>query len=166
MPAEHPICVTRILLTGLMGAPSVRQYYTYITDPQCKRVGTQCWVFIMITFSELVLVAKFGLDLFSHTQISKICIWLSLVVCVSMVGVFVSLKVYKWRHSKNNPEEPPSESLSNEEVMAKFLSSEEEEIVFTPSGEDSPSVRSQRSTSSVDSPDSKSIRKRNVKLPA
>ncbi len=22
-----------------------RQYYSYVTDTQCKRVGTQCWVF-------------------------------------------------------------------------------------------------------------------------
>jgi len=168
MPAEHPICVFRILLTGTMGAPAVRQYYTYITDPQCKRVGTQCWVFIMITFSELVLVAKFGLDLFSHTQISKICIWLSLVVCVSIAGVYASLKVYKWRHKKHQ-DDLPSESLSNDEVMAKFLASDDDEVMinskFVASGEDSPSVRSHRSSlSSVDSPSS--TRKRNVKLPA
>ena len=24
---------------------SFRQYYAYLTDTQCKRVGTQCWVF-------------------------------------------------------------------------------------------------------------------------
>ena len=32
MPAEHPICVTRILMIGLVAAPTARQYYTYITD--------------------------------------------------------------------------------------------------------------------------------------
>lgn len=85
---------------------------------------------------------------------------------MSMVGVFVSLKVYKWRHAKYKTEDLPTESLSNEEVMAKFLASGEDEVVFKPSAEGSPSVRSQRSTSSVDSPDPKSIRKRNVKLPA
>ena len=41
MPAEHPICVFRILLFGLIAAPATRQYYTYVTDPKCKRVGTQ-----------------------------------------------------------------------------------------------------------------------------
>jgi phosphatidylserine synthase 1 len=35
MPAEHPICVTRILMTGLIAAPIIRQYYT------CKRPTVQ-----------------------------------------------------------------------------------------------------------------------------
>ena len=34
MPAEHPICVFRILLFGLIAAPATRQYYTYVTDPK------------------------------------------------------------------------------------------------------------------------------------
>ena len=25
-----------------------RQYYSYVTDVQCKRVGTQCWVFWLV----------------------------------------------------------------------------------------------------------------------
>jgi hypothetical protein len=32
--------------------------------------------------SELVLVLKFGLDLFSHTQLSKMMIWLALNILV------------------------------------------------------------------------------------
>jgi len=98
MPAEHPICVVRILMTGLIAAPTIRQYYTYVTDPQCKRLGTQCWVFFMITFSELILVIKFGLDLFSHTQLSKMGLWLVLIVLMSCVGVWVSHVIYKWKH--------------------------------------------------------------------
>lgn len=69
MPVAHPICVARILITGLMAAPATRQYYTYITDKQCKRLGSQAWVFVCITLSELILNIKFGLDLFSHTQV-------------------------------------------------------------------------------------------------
>ena len=49
-----------------------RQYYSYITDKQCKRLGSQAWVFIAIALSELIMNIKFGLDLFSQTQISKV----------------------------------------------------------------------------------------------
>jgi phosphatidylserine synthase 1 len=135
MPAEHPICVFRILLIGLVAAPSTRQYYTYITDPQCKRVGTQCWVFIMITFSELILVGKFGLELFSHTQISKIGLWLSLNVIVSCLGVFISMKLYRWRHTKSdkiktNDAVPvddvdhadlPDDAFTEQEIVSRFI---------------------------------------------
>jgi len=100
MPAEHPICVLRILMTGLIAAPTIRQYYTYVTDPRCKRLGTQCWVFFMITFSELILSLKFGLDLFSHTQLSMMGLWLVCIILVSCAGVWASHQIYKWRHKK------------------------------------------------------------------
>ena len=101
MPAEHPICVFRILLFGLIAAPATRQYYTYVTDPKCKRVGTQCWVFIMVGFSELILVIKFGLELFSQTQLSKMMIWILLNIIVSILGVFASMEIYKWKHKSS-----------------------------------------------------------------
>jgi len=127
MPAEHPICVLRILMAGLMGAPSIRQYYTYITDPQCKRLGTQCWVFIMVSLSELILVIKHGLDLFSQTQISKMLLWLVLNIGVSCIGVGVSHQLYKWRHSKSNKTEEEEENIplpddSVQDKVEKFLS--------------------------------------------
>jgi len=115
MPAEHPICVVRILMTGLIAAPTIRQYYTYVTDPQCKRLGTQCWVFFMITFSELILVIKFGLDLFSHTQLSKMGLWLVLIVVMSCVGVWVSHVIYKWRHQGTNTALPGEGEEEEEE---------------------------------------------------
>ena len=111
MPAEHPISVLRILTTGLMAAPSTRQFYSYITDPQCKRLGTQCWVFIMITLSELILVMKFGVELFSQTQLGLMVVWVVLMVVVSCGGLLASTQLYRWRHSKGREVE-----LAREEV--------------------------------------------------
>ncbi|KAI2654852.1 Phosphatidylserine synthase 1 [Labeo rohita] len=45
-PACHALSWCRILFIGVITAPTVRQYYAYLTDTQCKRVGTQCWAFI------------------------------------------------------------------------------------------------------------------------
>lgn len=42
---ENPLNMYRVFLVAVIVAPSLRQYYSYVTDPQCKRVGTQCWVF-------------------------------------------------------------------------------------------------------------------------
>ena len=98
MPAEHPICVARILLQGLMSAPSIRQYYCYVTDKNCKRFGTQLWVFLFLILSELILNIKFGLELFSQTQISKIVLWLLLNLMMSILGMIASMKIYKWRY--------------------------------------------------------------------
>jgi len=121
MPAEHPICVFRILLFGLIACPATRQYYTYVTDPKCKRVGTQCWVFIMVGFSELILVIKFGLELFSQTQISKMVLWILLNIVVSVAGVFASMEIYKWRHKKSEDVNEPEELIQSNEKVSKYL---------------------------------------------
>uniref|UniRef100_A0AAA9SLC1 Phosphatidylserine synthase n=2 Tax=Bos TaxID=9903 RepID=A0AAA9SLC1_BOVIN len=78
--ASHPLSWCRILFIGGITAPTVRQYYAYLTDTQCKRVGTQCWVFGVIGFLEAIVCIKFGQDLFSKTQILYVVLWL---LCVS-----------------------------------------------------------------------------------
>ena len=72
-----------------------RQYYSYITDKQCKRLGSQAWVFICISLSELILNIKFGLDLFSHTQISKMILWIALNIIIASLGMLVSVYLYR-----------------------------------------------------------------------
>ncbi|MCJ8746375.1 hypothetical protein PDJAM_G00140990 [Pangasius djambal] len=80
--ASHPLSWCRILFIGIITAPTVRQYYAYLTDTQCKRVGTQCWVFGAIAFLEALACIKFGQDLFSKTQVMYVVLWL---VCVAFI---------------------------------------------------------------------------------
>lgn len=80
LPPAHPLNMYRIGLLGLMVSPSVRQYYTYVTDKRCKRVGTQCWVFVAIMLTETLICIKFGATLFAQTQIWNILIWLLIQV--------------------------------------------------------------------------------------
>ena len=79
-----------------------RQYYSYVTDKQCKRLGSQAWVFACITLSELILNIKFGLDLFSRTQISKMLLWIILNIIISFLGVLVSVLIVKWRYERSS----------------------------------------------------------------
>lgn len=126
LPAEHPICVLRILTIGLMAAPSTRQFYTYITDTQCKRLGTQCWVFIMITASELILSIKFGRELFSHTQLGMLVVWLVLLVVVSCLGLLASTQLWRWRRQARAV--LPEEEIEEEEKVKTFLASADNKI--------------------------------------
>lgn len=61
------------------------QYYMYITDTRCKRVGTQCWVYGAIMVSEAILCIKNGKDLFEHTQAINIVVWLIVQMAVSII---------------------------------------------------------------------------------
>ncbi|XP_047239445.1 phosphatidylserine synthase 1 isoform X2 [Girardinichthys multiradiatus] len=86
--ASHPLSWCRILLVGFITAPTVRQYYAYLTDTQCKRVGTQCWVFGAIAFLEALACVKFGLDLFSKTQIWHVVLWLLCLALITLLCLY------------------------------------------------------------------------------
>lgn len=76
MPPSHVLVIGRLLFVGTVVAPSVRQYYVYMTDTRCKRVGTQCWVYVAIMFSEAILCIKNGKELFKRTQAVNIIVWI------------------------------------------------------------------------------------------
>lgn len=77
---HHPLVAARILLISLIGAPTIRQYYLYMTDPRAHRVGTQCWVYVAITLTEALICVKNGKNLFATTQIAMIVGWLVMLV--------------------------------------------------------------------------------------
>lgn len=88
MPPDHYVVIVRLIFIGLFVAPSVRQYYTYVTDSRCKRVGTQCWVYGAIMVSEAILCIKNGKELFERTQAINIVIWLTMQVVISVAFVY------------------------------------------------------------------------------
>ncbi|MEJ1288356.1 phosphatidylserine synthase 1 [Cricetulus griseus] len=115
----------------------VRQYYAYLTDTQCKRVGTQCWVFGVIGFLEAIVCIKFGQDLFSKTQILYVVFWLLCVAFTTFLCLYGMVwyaehyghreKTYSecedgtpeisWHHgkgSKGSEDSPPKHSSNNE----------------------------------------------------
>ncbi|XP_059412216.1 phosphatidylserine synthase 1 isoform X2 [Carassius carassius] len=86
--AFHPLSWCRILFIGIITAPTVRQYYAYLTDTQCKRVGTQCWVFGAIAFLEALACIKFGQDLFSKTQVLYVVLWLLCLAFITFLCLY------------------------------------------------------------------------------
>ena len=73
---------------------------------------------------------KFGLELFSQTQISKMVIWVLLNIIVSVSGVFISMKIYKWKHTKSQ-EIGISKEISSDEKVQQYLSDNELELSFS-----------------------------------
>jgi len=58
IPTDHSINLYRLILISLISIPSSRQYYLFVTDPKCKKLGSQCWVCVLIVLLELVLCIK------------------------------------------------------------------------------------------------------------
>ncbi|KAG7207560.1 hypothetical protein KM043_009185 [Ampulex compressa] len=92
-PPSHPFVVARLVLIGVIVAPSVRQYYMYVTDPTCSRVGTQCWVYGAIMVTEALLCIRHGSALFERTQALNILLWL---LCQSLVSVLCVYGCVLW----------------------------------------------------------------------
>uniref|UniRef100_A0A5S6QZL9 Phosphatidylserine synthase n=1 Tax=Trichuris muris TaxID=70415 RepID=A0A5S6QZL9_TRIMR len=86
---RHPLVYFRLTIICLITAPAIRQYYTYITDPDCKRLGTQCWVFCAVTLTEAILCVKFSRQLFAQTQLLSLCIWLVILLLGTVLCVYL-----------------------------------------------------------------------------
>ncbi|XP_011204719.2 phosphatidylserine synthase isoform X1 [Bactrocera dorsalis] len=108
MPPDHYLVVGRLVFIGLVVAPSVRQYYTYVTDTRCKRVGTQCWVYGAIMVSEAILCLKNGKELFERTQGINIVLWLITQVILSVAFVYGCMLWHRAQDKYNKSTESPS----------------------------------------------------------
>lgn len=97
MPTSHPIVSIRLLFISLIVAPSIRQYYIYVTDPRCKQLGTQCWVYFAIMVSEAILCIKNARDLFERTQAVNIIAWLLMQMVISVMFVYGCILFHRYR---------------------------------------------------------------------
>lgn len=73
-----------------------RQYYIYVTDPNCKRLGTQCWVYCAIMVSEAVLCVKNARELFERTQAVNIIVWLLIQLIISIIFVYGCIMYHRY----------------------------------------------------------------------
>nr|CAG4643927.1 EOG090X05CZ [Lepidurus arcticus] len=130
LPPAHPMNITRILLVGLIVSPSIRQYYSYVTDTRCKRVGTQCWVYGAIMFTEAIICLKFGADIFERAQGLNVVIWFLVQSILSIACVYCCvvwqwhakvtfIKSYIYLHTFNSPK--MDRNLQNELVGRKMV---------------------------------------------
>ena len=58
IPTEHDVNVARLFLMGFVAIPSAKQFYLYIKDPLCKKLGSQCWICVMIIVLEEAIILK------------------------------------------------------------------------------------------------------------
>ncbi|KAJ8918419.1 hypothetical protein NQ315_008116 [Exocentrus adspersus] len=115
LPASHPLVTARLILIGVIVAPSVRQYYSYTTDTTCKRVGTQCWVYCCIMVAEALICIKHGQELFERTQAVNIVVWLIVQFIVSLICVIGCVMYHRYY-----PESLASRDISPVKTKVKF----------------------------------------------
>jgi len=58
----HYLVIARLVFMWLVAFPAAREYYAYITDPTCRRMGSALWLMLCIGFVETMIGVKFALQ--------------------------------------------------------------------------------------------------------
>jgi phosphatidylserine synthase 1 len=88
---SHPVVFWRIILIGLISAPTIRQYYVYVTDPKVKRLGMQCWMYCAVTALEAAVCVKFGRNQLPALKLTFICAWIFILAIGTVFCVWLSV---------------------------------------------------------------------------
>jgi phosphatidylserine synthase 2 len=80
IPPRNPLNSYRLILWFFIGMPAVREYYLYITDDSCKRLGTNTWLAIGIAAIETLIVFKNSAGEF--TKIAPPHIWVNWLLVI------------------------------------------------------------------------------------
>jgi len=92
IPTEHWFNIARMVLFYIMGIPTVRQYYFYVTDRKCKRLGSQSFVFMALLILELALIYKTSYNIPPAPTENKIA-WVC-AIFLYLVGTFIICKKF------------------------------------------------------------------------
>uniref|UniRef100_A0A7E4W0S0 Phosphatidylserine synthase n=1 Tax=Panagrellus redivivus TaxID=6233 RepID=A0A7E4W0S0_PANRE len=88
---SHPVVFWRIILIALISAPTIRQYYVYVTDPKVKRLGMQCWVFCAVAALEAAICVKFGRSQLPAVKVTLISAWILILAIGTIFCVWLSV---------------------------------------------------------------------------
>lgn len=110
IPTHHWLNVARIVLVSLVTMPTIRQYYLYVTDTRCKRLGTQTWVFVCITCLEATLCVRHARELFSMTEYKVIFAWIVFQTFLCFLLLYF-LIIWRGKRSLNASELKASSTL-------------------------------------------------------
>jgi phosphatidylserine synthase 2 len=79
--------VVRLIIWAFVGVPSLRQIYSYISDPHCKRIGHQTFLSLVVLLTELIVIVKFGEGEFPNPMPHNIRVGLAAFLAIYGAGL-------------------------------------------------------------------------------
>jgi len=102
-PPPHYLVIGRLFLWFFIGLPATREYYEFVSNPQCKKVGTMAWLAGAITGVEALLWIKCSPGQFPHVTSHPTLIVVSWSIGIIGLGLFAFLHfVYFKQHLNSN----------------------------------------------------------------
>jgi len=100
IPPPHPINVARLFLWWGIGQPGIREYYQWVTDPNCKRFGTASWICTAMMGMEVLIWIKFGKGMFPKQAPPEIFWSWVIAIIVFFLWAFWYFAIHKPRNNK------------------------------------------------------------------
>lgn len=93
LPITHYTLAIRIFMWGFMCIMGIREFYEYLTQPNCKVIGHFCWLSHVVLFTEWVIIFKFGQGMFTEPfpDLVVYC-WCSAAVILGFLFLTIVIK--------------------------------------------------------------------------
>eukprot|EP00742_Colponemidia_sp_Colp-10_P004316 GILJ01004605.1.p1 GENE.GILJ01004605.1~~GILJ01004605.1.p1 ORF type:complete len:445 (-),score=40.76 GILJ01004605.1:122-1408(-) len=108
IPAPHYLNLVRLFIWVPFAVAGTREYYVYMSDPTCKRIGQMLWLDLAILLTEGCISYKFGKGLFNEPM----PYWLKIswaVIATVVCGTFTVLFIRDYRKTHRKAAELKSE---------------------------------------------------------
>lgn len=118
-PPSHPIVTIRLVFVWLFSLPALREYYQYIADPNCKRLGTMAWLTFAIIGVENCVWFKFSGELMAAAKPTPPIVIYSWTFV--MLALFIFSIAYFGFYKKSEDESSPQQSHERKAVAASSV---------------------------------------------
>jgi len=126
LPANHFLLAIRIYLWGLLAIVCAREYYEYITNKTCKRIGINVWLAHLILLVEWSIVLKFSDGIFSAPFPKYVLyFWSSVFLLISAITIHLVIKDFLSKGKKDETKIDLSEPKVEVEYINNCSNSEE-----------------------------------------
>ncbi|KAL6065532.1 CDP-diacylglycerol--serine O-phosphatidyltransferase [Balamuthia mandrillaris] len=99
VPPPHPLNIARLLLWLALAFPALREYYQFVSDPKCYKMGSMSWLCVCLFSTEALLCVKFGWDMFPKSVPPEVFWpWVFFLVASGTFGI-----IYFSRKGKRPP---------------------------------------------------------------
>ena len=89
IPTLNPLNTYRLILWFFLAAPAIREYYEWISNPKCERIGDAAWIALLGLILELLICIKYGRGLFNVPFPNYIWIPWSIFIILSSIWCFL-----------------------------------------------------------------------------
>ena len=102
IPPPCPLNAIRLGIWAFVGIPSLRQVYTYMTEPSCRRIGTQTFLVLLMLVTELLLIVKFSAGEFTGRRM-KPEVQLMCAACLALWLLFNAYYIHRIVYGQHTP---------------------------------------------------------------